>query len=403
MKLKTFLNLILAALISLTFSSCEDLVDEINDNDPDMRTETLSGSFNEDLYLTNIFDDPMVADYIVDGSVEIKGKVTIDPGVRIEFEEDEDFIITPDGYIEATGTEDAPIVFTSANIPGGMHWKGILVRSSDMRNVMQHVVVEYAGNSNTPLGIYSSHNRPTNIGVDDDARLTVLNSQIRNGKGYGLFVRGSLIEHEGNQYTDNSGSAISVHVRNAGVMDENSAFSGNAVDGVEIYGGTLNEEIVWSKLNGNSPYYISSEIDVKAPLTITEGTRLEFAEDMYLSVEDAYMQVSGTQNMPVVFTRSNPEAGQNWKGIRYGTSDIRNSMEHVVVEYGGNSNLSIGSWSSQNRSANIAVDSNSSLSISHAVISYSNGWGIAAISNAELTLEGVTFQNNQSGDVADDV
>ncbi len=407
MKLKTFLSFILATLISVTFYSCDDILDDIDEDDPDLTQQTLSGSYDDDLHLTNIFDDPMAADYIVDGRVEINAKVTIDPGVRIEFEEDEDFRITSSGYIEAIGTEDDPITFTSANIPGGMHWRGILVRSSDMRNILQHVVVEYAGNSNTPLGPYSSQNRSTNIGIDDGARLSVINSQIRNGKGYGIFVRGSLIEHEGNSYTDNTSAAVSVHVRNAGVMDDASVFSGNSVDGVEIYGGTIEEEMVWSKLHNKSPYYISDHVYVEAPLTITEGVRFELAEDVNISIEegsgDSFMQVSGTQNMPVVFTRANPEADQYWRGIRYRTSDNRNSMNYVVVEYAGSSNMSIGPYSSQNRRANIAVDSHSTLSLSNAVISNSNGWGVTAISNANLSMDDITFENNQEGDLEDDV
>ncbi len=78
-------------------------------------------------------------------------------------------------------------------------------------------------------------------------------------------------------------------------------------------------------------------------------------------------------------------------------------MNHVVVEYAGDSNMSIGPYSSQNRSANIAVDSHSTLSLSNAVISNSNGWGIAAISNASLTMENITFENNQEGDLEEDV
>ncbi len=406
MKLKTFLNFILATLISVTFYSCEDLVEDAED-ELDLPDQTLSGSYDQDLHLVNIFDDPAVADYIVVGSVDINAKVTIDPGVRIEFEEDEDFRISSDGYIEAIGTEDEPIVFTSTNIPGGIHWKGLRVRSSDMRNILEHVVVEYAGNSNTSLGTYSSQNRQVNIGVDDGARISVSNTQIRNSKGYGMYVRGSLLEHEANHYADNSSAGVSVHVRNAGVMDDISTFSGNSVDGVEIYGGTLEEDIVVSKLSGNTPYYVSSDIGVEAPLIITEGARFEFAEDVYISIEDgsgdSYMQVSGTQNMPVVFTRANPEAGQYWRGIRYRTSDNRNTMDYVVVEYAGNSNMSIGPYSSQNRSANVAVDSHSFLSLSNAVISNSKALGVAAISNATLSLENVTFENNQQGDVEDDV
>lgn len=413
MKIKALLPTAAIIIAAVTLSSCEkDDDDAINGNGNQHPTDsTLSGTYDEDLHLENLHDDPSVADYTVTGHVTINAKLTIDPGVRIEFEEDQGLRISSSAIFEANGTEEKPIVFTTADLAGGKYWEGIRVRSSDIRNKMVHVVVEYAGNSNMSLGPYSSQNRQTNVGINDDATLSIHHSHIRFGKGYGLFVRGTILDHEENTYTDNMQSALSAHVRNAEVIDELTTYSGNGFDGPEIYGGTIESQMTWSKIEGDTPFKISGDIDVEAPLYITEGVTLMLDEDIQIvvdegsggSVIDGYIDVQGTSSMPVTFTTSNLAGGQHWKGIRIKTSDMRNQMEHVVIEYAGNSNISIGPYSSQNRQANIAVDSHAHFTLKNAMVRQSKGWGIAAIANATLTLENVQYENNAEGNLSDGI
>ncbi|MFO8021895.1 MAG: hypothetical protein R6U65_05460 [Perlabentimonas sp.] len=401
--IKRFVLLTLAISMAQFFSSCD--TDDILGIEENM--QTLSGSYDEELILKNIFDDSAKADYTVSGDMVINDKLIIEAGVRIELEEDVELVVSSSGHIIAEGTESNMIVLTTAHLDAGKHWKGLRIESSDQRNTLEYVKIDFAGNSNMKLGPYSSQNRQTNVGVDDDAALTILHTELSGSKGYGLFVRGQIVDHQGNAYKDNSKGALSTHIQNAGEIDDESIYIGNGYDGPEIYGGVLQEEIEWSKLSEDATYRISSSIEIEAALNITQGVTIELDEDVMIEIKEAsggstgdgYINVTGTEASPVIFTTSNLAGGQHWKGIYVKTSDVRNIMNNVIVEYAGNSNISIGPYSSQNRAANIGVDSQASLEITSGVIRHSNGWGIAAMESSNIQLQDVSYEGNTEGEL----
>ncbi len=343
--------------------------------------------------------------YKVSDDIEIDAELTISEGVNIELKEDVFVDVPTEGIIMATGTEDNKITFTTTSPESGKYWKGLRIKSSDIRNSFDHVIFEYGGNSKMDVGPYSSQNRQTIVGIDNDAQVNITNSEFSNSRGYGLVARGILLEHTANTYKENSESAVYTQVLNAGVFEEASSFSGNGHDGPQIYGSTLLEEITWSKLEDEASYKISGDLEIEAPLFITEGTIVEVDEDVLISIDkgsdgsnlDGYIDIAGTESNPVVFTTSNQEGGQYWKGIRVSTSDSRNNMENVIIEYAGHSEMNIGPYSGQNRATNLGVDENVTLTIRNSTIRNGKGWGIAAIDNANLTQENISYQNNTEG------
>ena len=343
--------------------------------------------------------------YKISGDIEINAELSISEGVFVELTEDVFVDVTNNGIIMANGTANQKITFTSAAIASGKYWKGMRIRSTDIRNALNHVVFEYGGDSEMDIGSFSSQNRQTNLGIDNDAKVNINNSEFSNSKGYGLVARGVIEEHTANTYDGNSESAVYTHVLNVGIFDEASSFSGNSHDGPQLYESTLLEEITWSKLEDGAAYKVSGNLDIEAPLFITDGTRIEVDEDVLISVDegsggsttDGYIDIRGSETNQVLFTTSNLAGGHHWKGLRVRTSDSRNYMENVVLEYGGNSEMNIGSYSSQNRATNLGVDSGASLTVTNATIRNSKGWGIAAIASANLTLDNIQYDNNQEG------
>ena len=399
-------KLIPVIVLSLFFASCSSDDDEDDDFSPptNLNAEMLEGDFDE-LHLTNKFDDPQEADYIIVGDVAINVELKIDPGVRVEAEEDMEIVIEESAHVVASGSDQKNIILTTANQAAGQYWKGIRINSSDARNSLSYTVVEYAANSNFSIGPFSSQNRSAAIAVDDDAVLSLTNCKIQNNASYGVFVRGEINDFQANEFTDNDGAGIASHVRNAGAIDEASTFSGNSFNGVEITGGTIALPTEWSRLSSDAFYKITEDISVEAHLTVHEGTLLHFDEDVEIVVDegasgtshDGIIEVKGSASNPVLFTSSNHAGGQHWKGLRVNTSDLRNSLDHAIFEYGGESRISIGPFSSQNRETNIAVDEDAYLAFGTVTSSHSKGWGIAAIlsddidiSNADLTYEGNT-------------
>lgn len=80
---------------------------------------------------------------------------------------------------------------------------------------------------------------------------------------------------------------------------------------------------------------------------------------------------------------------------------LRNSLDHAIFEYGGESRISIGPFSSQNRETNIAVDKDAFLKFGTVTSSHSNGWGIAAILSDDIDISNanLTYEGNTQGDL----
>lgn len=399
---------VLAAGLFAAGCNNDDDEDVTPDNPDNPNVEMLEGDY-DNLHLTNKFDDPQTADYKVVGDVSIEAELKIDPGVRIEVEEDLEIVIEESGYVLASGSEENNIIVSSANRAAGQHWKGIRINSSDMRNALSHAVVEYAGSSEFNIGPFSSQNRAAGVAVDDDGMLSIENCIVQNSKSYGVYVRGELNEFSNNEFNNNGEAGIAAHVRNLSKTDEASTYTGNNFKGVEIIGGELLLPAEWNRLSDGAFYKITDDISVEAHLTVYEGTRLHFDEDIEFVINegedgtshDGIIEVKGSASDPVLFTSSNKAGGQHWKGMRVNTSDMRNSLDHAVFEYGGESEYNIGRFSSQNRAANIAVDEEASLTFGTVTSSDSKAWGIAAIYAEDIDISSAdfTYSNNTQGDL----
>ncbi|MFW5753800.1 MAG: PKD domain-containing protein, partial [Marinilabiliaceae bacterium] len=364
--------------ISNELGESEDEV-TITVNEAAAETQTLSGSYDENLQLENIHDDPGQADYLVTGNVQINAELTIDPGVRIELEEDVLFDISEDGVMKAIGTSSDGIVFTSADKDGDKFWKGLRVKSTDGQNRLENVVIEYAGNSEMDIGRFNSNNRQTNVGIDNDGVLSIVNTEISNSKGYGLVARGTVDEHASNNYDNNGEAGIYTHISNTESIDEESLFTTNDYNGVEIYGSTLEQKMTWAKLNGDLSYKVSGDIEIDAELSISEGVNIELTEDVFVDVTtEGIIMATGTEDSNVTFTTASPESGKYWKGLRIKSTDIRNSFDHVTSENGGNSEMNIGPYSGQNRQTIVGIDDDAKINITNSEFSNSRGYGLVA-------------------------
>jgi hypothetical protein len=84
---------------------------------------------------------------------------------------------------KALGSASEPITFTGRSQSKGA-WGGILISSSSVDNIMDHVLVEYGGGKD--LAIYMDAG---NLGVYNDGYLTLTNSSIENSANYGVIIR----------------------------------------------------------------------------------------------------------------------------------------------------------------------------------------------------------------------
>ncbi|MCM4151012.1 hypothetical protein DHD05_05350 [Arenibacter sp. N53] len=124
------------------------------------------------------------ASYLVSGNLGIQSGLKILPGAVFKFAEDKMLGVFPNGYLIAKGTDANKIVFTGANASKGF-WNGIRVQSGNVKNLLDQTEVLYAGKTEMP-GVA----KIASIGLDGDylANLTIKNSKIAHGHGYGIAL-----------------------------------------------------------------------------------------------------------------------------------------------------------------------------------------------------------------------
>lgn len=137
--------------------------------------------------------------YLFTNSTTIWGKVSIQPGTVLEFDNDVRMRVRTNGVLVANGTASDHIIFTRKS--GSMdHWAGIAIETSSLENSMDFVEISYAGNSSLITGVGQ-----TNLALGNNARLTLTNSIISNSLGYGIWLRpGAELSQSNNSFSGNA-------------------------------------------------------------------------------------------------------------------------------------------------------------------------------------------------------
>ncbi|HPQ33956.1 MAG TPA: right-handed parallel beta-helix repeat-containing protein, partial [Tenuifilaceae bacterium] len=143
--------------------------------------------------------------YYIDGAINVEQTLTIQPGVVLKFHADTwiDFGYYESTTLNAVGTEEKPIIFTTAaSTPAPGAWHGVFFYSHTTSNtLMKHCIVEYAGDEtdNANISIYE---------VDG---LTIEDCTIRYSSGWGIFSWYSSFNDNNNTYTDNALGDVSIN------------------------------------------------------------------------------------------------------------------------------------------------------------------------------------------------
>lgn len=352
----------------------------------------VSGTISADTVWKDIFADPNVPDYLATGNVTAAAELTVAPGVVVHFSEDVVFTINENGgALIAEGTAEKGIVFTSADEAGDVHWGGLVVKSSSSKNILNYTRVSYAGGEDNLL-YASSAWRKGGIAVSNDGRLKLTNSTLANNLGDGIFVEGanSLTEFTGNAFANNADYAMSVSINQAGVIDAASTFADNGdtekrENVVRIYDSSLDEDQQWVALNSDASYVMVGNVTLNAELTVDAGARLEFEEDIWMSVASGGALIaSGTQDNKIIFTSTNPDEAQYWGGIVVKSSSTKNSLDHVVISYGGgfdNLLYAESAW----RKASLAIADDAKISVTNSEFNFGEGHGIFSGPTGEIS------------------
>jgi hypothetical protein len=360
--------------------------------------QILKDDIKADLVLANIVADPTKPDYIVTADINVEAKLTIMPGVVIEFETNKALYIdsNPVGSIVAKGTSAQKIVFTGKQKTAG-YWRGIMIYSNSPLNELDFVEVSYGGSA-ALAGVNIKSNLVVYGNATPGGSVKITNSSFTHSGGYGLYIeRGEavLAGFSNNTVTNNLGIAMYAEVDQVHKLDAASKFTGSnaGFNGVEINGATKKgaEEATWATFTDGSKYLVSNDLDIKSGVKIAPGATLEFAasEAMYISSDGGYLIAKGTAAQKITFTGKQKVNG-SWKGIMVYSSNPLNEFDFVEVSYGGSTNLTGVSIKS-----NLVVYGNATpggaIKITNSSFTHSGGYGLY-IERGEAVLTG--FSNN---------
>ena len=119
--------------------------------------------------------------YLVTQDIYIESGVNITEGAAFEFAADRMLKVAENGYLNAVGTDFKPIVFTAQHKTESKFWKGIAVISNHDLNQLRYAIISHAGSSALP-----EINVKANIGVAGTGKLSVFQSKIEQGLGWGI-------------------------------------------------------------------------------------------------------------------------------------------------------------------------------------------------------------------------
>ncbi|MFH1463236.1 MAG: hypothetical protein ABIO70_02515 [Pseudomonadota bacterium] len=197
-----------------------------------------------------------------------------------------------------------------------------------------------------------------------------------------LTVHGGVKDDDSGNLDDNtlSGAApgLVVDLDLLPLVGENDC-SGSAFDGVAVAGGAVSEGLVIASWPSD-PVLVSADLSLTGgAVDLTDG-RLSFADGVGLTVDGAHFTATGT-----TFQHEGGATG-GWAGITVAAGSDDALFDGATVTQGG-----------ADGGANLTLAADAT--VRDSLVSYSAGWGILVVGDANPTLEANTYQNNALGDV----
>lgn len=320
------------------------------------------------------------------GSIELRTGATLvlDPGVELRMRAGKQ-LRAVEGVIRAVGTAEKGISVRGEEATPG-YWVGIVIHASEGENALAHVTISDAGGARDSWALAAA----TVALTDDSARLSLVDSTIRNGASFGLYLDGNaaLTQFERNTFSQHALGAAYVQARGAHQLGGDNAYADNARAFVWVDGSdAVNADVTWASLD--VPYFVASDLRVEGHLTVAPGASLHFDADAALIVPNTgRLTAVGTADAPITFARS-PEVAA-WKGLWLHASKHDNRLEHAVVSGAG---AAASSWSSGNPAGLMVYQSK--VNVAGARFADNTGYGVWVSTLSEASgCSAATFSGN---------
>lgn len=142
---------------------------------------------------------------------------------------------------------------------------------------------------------------------------------------------------------------------------------------------------------GAVDYIVPCDISIDADVVVNAGVVFQFKTGTGFSIGNAgSLKVNGTASAPVAFHGESSASGV-WKGLRFNSGNVNNSLNHVTITGGGS-----GSFDGKDIRANIRVDVNARIKLNNSTISNSGRDGVYVDGTASVTENTIEeFSSNQ--------
>jgi len=247
--------------------------------------------------------------YLVGGNILVQDSITltVEPGTTVLFH---NYQLVVDGTLKAVGTEEYPIVFTSAQLnPISEDWQGIATQNGG-KVELSHCEISYAFRGATVYGNTadwtidncSIHHNHIGIMGDFNALLRLENSRISLNSGNGVQLGGPDNRIHHNVISYNGFHGIDASPNSLGIVSENLIHHNNGYGFVGAATAVISNTIIYNR--------VGTMIEEPATTTFTQNNILANSE----------YDVKATSA-----TNLNLDARMNW----WGTTDTAAIDQHI--------------------------------------------------------------------------
>ncbi len=355
--------------------------------------------------------------HIVDGTVTIPAGITLtlEPGVIVRSYTDYyfgGFIVQ--GVLNATGTADHKIIFTSNDDSAPAQWGGLRILGGTA--TLTHVEVRYGGGGGYGLPCY---NENATVCVQAGGSLTIADAYFHANAPYYDHWSGVLAA-----YSANDSDPIALSIQNSHFEDNGNAafttsyypiilngpgiqlhlagntFANNRVNRILLQTNPMKTQaaLTLPAQTGLEAYEMDGDWIVPASQTLTLTAGVTFLADpgswsrgIALVVHGKLIAL-GTEAHQITLDAANPAYG--WSGLVVSGADGSAQMSHVQVLHGGTQGLATGYYT------NLAVENGARLELSDSRIanlvltSANYTCGALMLVNGTATLSGNTIADN---------
>ena len=326
-------------------------------------------------------------DYRVTSKLNLYAKLTIMPGVIVEFEQNTGIEVFAGGAIYAVGTDAERITLEGIEALKG-YWLGISIETASANNRIEYCDIAHAGSEG-----FDGANLKAGIMVQETGTLKLHNSSIKMSNGHGLYMRhfGVSVDFANNVISGNDYPAYAL-VHQFDVFDADSDYTGNAVDYIDngVDSNYTADDDTWAALN--VPYFlIGTPHRIASAITISAGVTMLSSQDGGLDVyPDGSLTAVGTAVNKITLKGIEDIPGY-WTGINIQSNKAANKLIHVNIMNGGSQG-----FDGANLKSNIMIEDAGRLVIQNTVSSKSGGYGlyIRSLSSTIPDFAGNTFTAN---------